>query len=256
MIDTHAHLTKDAYPQLEPVLERSRQAGVDTWITIGTALADDQEVVEMTRHHEGLFASVGIHPHHAATAEGGWQEELGRLAREDRVVALGETGLDYHYDFSPRNVQQKVFEQQLGLAEEVNVPIVVHCREALDDCLGILDGWGRGAGKVLFHSFSQGPKEARMILDRGFFLSFSGMITFKKAEEIQAAAVYAPLDRILLETDCPFLSPEPKRNVRPNEPALLMHTVGKLAQLRQTSLEEIAQVTSHNGRCFFRLNGR
>ena len=174
--------------------------------------------------------------------------------RKDRVVALGEMGLDYHYDFSDRASQRRVFAEQLELAEEMGLPAVVHCREAFEDVLGIWRERGREDGGVVFHCFSGGCDEARAVLDGGGWISFTGTITFRNAGELQEVARYVPLERILLETDCPYLSPEPKRNVKPNEPALLVHTAEKLAELRGVPVEEIAQATVANSRSFFGID--
>jgi len=241
---------KDYDSQVAPVLARARQVGVDQCIAIGTTLTDSRKSIELCREHEGLYCTVGVHPHEAEQQKKDYLDELRKLAETEKVVAIGEIGLDYHYDFSPRKCQQRIFREQLDLANELALPVVIHCREAMKDCLTILDE--KAPGKhVVFHCFSGDTDDARMVLDRGYFISFTGIITFRKSQAIQEVAQQVPLDKMLLETDCPYLSPEPKRNVRPNEPALLVHTAAKLAQLRQMSVEEIAQATTQNCRLFF-----
>jgi len=228
-------------------------AGVDRWIAIGTNRTDSLRSLELSRSHEGLFCTVGIHPHEAGQAEDGVLEEYRQWAQAESVCAIGEIGLDYHYDFSERPRQQEVFGEQLELAADLNKPVVIHCREAMDDCLDILKEWGQEDGRVVFHCFGGGKKEAAKLLDRGYYLSFTGILTFRNAAAETESAKYAPLERIMLETDCPYLSPEPKRNVRPNEPALLVHIAQKLAELRNISLAEAAENTTRNAVDFFTL---
>ena len=255
LFDTHTHLTMEPLAgQVSAVLDRSRQAGVAGWISIGTTMSDCEAGLDMAEQYESLWCTVGIHPHGAGQVERGYLDTLREWLRKDRVVALGEMGLDYHYDFSDRASQRRVFAEQLELAEEMGLPAVVHCREAFEDVLGIWRERGREDGGVVFHCFSGGCDEARAVLDGGGWISFTGTITFRNAGELQEVARYVPLERILLETDCPYLSPEPKRNVKPNEPALLVHTAEKLAELRGVPVEEIAQATVANSRSFFGID--
>lgn len=254
MIDTHTHLAMDEYGScLEQVLSRSRMVGVNRWITIGTHRTDSLRSLELSRSHEGLFCTLGIHPHEADKAEDGVLNEYRQWAQAEQVCAIGEIGLDYHYDFSERPRQQQVFAEQLELAAELNKPVVIHCREAMEDCLDILKKWGQEDGRVVFHCFGGGKKQAKTLLDRGYYLSFTGTLTFRNAAAVVESAKYAPLERIMLETDCPYLSPEPKRNVRPNESALLVHIAEKLAELRNISLAEVAERTTQNAVEFFTL---
>jgi TatD DNase family protein len=254
-IDTHAHLTNEAYDnkELDAILDRARQAGVDNWITVGTDIDDSAAAVELTHRYEQLYCAVGVHPHESGKQISGYLEQLQLLARNDNVVAVGEIGLDYHYDFSPRNIQQKIFQEQLILTRQLQLPVVIHCREALDHCLGILDDWDGDETPVVFHCFGGDKKTAKNLLDRGYYLSLTGTITFNNATELQQVVKYIPLEKIMLETDCPFLSPHPKRNIKPNEPALLIHTAEKLARLLDIDIMEIAQATGKNSRYFFRL---
>jgi len=254
MIDTHTHLAMDEYSDcLEEILSRSRMVGVDRWIAIGTNCTDSLRSLELSRYHEGLFCTVGIHPHEAGQTEAGVLKDIRQWARQEQVCAIGEIGLDYHYDLSERPRQQQMFAEQLDLAADLNMPVVIHGREALDDCLDILKEWGQENGRIVFHCFGGDKKEAAKLLDRGYYLSFTGILTFRHAAAVVESAKYAPLERIMLETDCPYLSPEPKRNTRPNEPALLVHIAEKLAELRTISLAEVADITTRNAIDFFTL---
>ena len=255
LIDTHTHLTDKAYHgRLNDVLERSRQAGVDQWVTIGTDLTDSVAVVELCAKYENMRGSVGVHPHEASKQKAGYIDKLYDLVGCKKVCAIGEIGLDYHYDFSDRTSQQRVFSEQLEVATETSLPVVIHCREAMDDSLAILDEWNRPDVPVVFHCFDGDLVQAESVLDRGFWLSFTGTVTFKKAVQIQEVARCVPLEHVMLETDCPYLSPEPQRKVRPNEPALMVHIAEKLAHLRDMPVEEIAEVTRRNSRSFFKLD--
>ncbi|MBN1845452.1 MAG: TatD family hydrolase [Sedimentisphaerales bacterium] len=254
LIDTHTHLTMEDYADcLDAVLARARQAGVWPWITIGTDLEDSRRGVALGREHEGVFCTVGIHPHEARGAEAGYLQELRDLARAPSVRAIGEIGLDYHYDYSPRPRQQRVFCEQLELAGALRLPVVIHCREALADCLAILKESRPDDVPLVFHCFGGGRQQADPVLDLGGFLSFTGVLTFRNAVACRESAGYAPLERIMLETDCPYLSPEPKRNVRPNEPSLLWHVAETLAELRNMSTADLADITTANAERFFDL---
>ena len=252
LTDTHTHLTNKAYKgQLAAVLERSRQAGVDRWVTVGTDVQDSAANLMLAQSHDGMRCTVGVHPHEAGKVGADYLVELGGLAAQKKVCAIGEVGLDYHYDFSDRVSQRRVFEEQLSLAQELSLPVVVHCREAFADGLAILDAWGCAEAAVVFHCFSGDVGDAEAVIDRGYFVSFTGTITFKNATAAPQVAGWVPLERVFLETDCPYLSPEPKRKVKPNEPCLLVHTAAKLAALRGMSVGEIAEATGENSRLFF-----
>lgn len=255
LIDTHTHLATQAYADnLSQILDHSRAVNVKQWIAIGTDLQDSRAGIELAGGTDGMFCTVGIHPHEAARQPEDYIQVLTDLTNKPRVCAVGEIGLDYHYHFSEPKIQQQVFIEQLQMARGTALPIVIHCREAIDDCMSILSEWNQPDKPVVFHCFSSGKQDAKRLLDQGHWLSFTGTITFKNAQENQQAAQYAPLDRVMLETDCPYLSPAPMRKIKPNEPALLIHTAEKLAQLRGKSLEEIAEETSHNSRYFFKLD--
>ncbi|MEN6575041.1 MAG: TatD family hydrolase [Phycisphaerales bacterium] len=254
LIDTHCHLTFEPLSADVPgVIERSRAAGVAGWITIGTLLEDSRRAVELAGQYENMYATVGIHPHDAHSADSRALEELRQLAQREKVVAVGETGLDFHYNFSKQPDQKRVFEAHLEIAREVGLPVVIHSRNAFDETMEILDRCGGGLKGVVFHCFSGSAEQARMVLDRGYFVSFTGVVTFKNAEVTRQAAQAVPLDRLMIETDCPYMSPEPVRSRKPNEPALMVHTAQFLAQLKGISLDDLAKATTRTAIEFFGL---
>ena len=252
LIDTHAHLVMGDYRgQVAEVLERSRQAGIDRWITIGTDLKDSEAGVLLSMDHAGVFCTVGVHPHEAKGVTDDYIAQMEELA--ESAMGIGEIGLDYHYDNSPRKQQKKVFAEQLELALKLDKTIVIHCREALEDCLRIMDEGGARDAQVVFHCFTGNRAEARRLLDWGYYVSFTGVITYKNAQVSQKTAQYVRADRILLETDCPFLTPEPRRKIRRNEPSFMIHTAQKLAELRGMDIEEVAHITTENAERLFLL---
>jgi TatD DNase family protein len=251
LIDSHCHLDSSEFDaDREEVIARALEAGVDHMVAIGTGNGppDLEAGIRLAGRYAPFYATVGIHPHDAAKAGQADFDRLAELLSHPKVVALGEIGLDYHYDFSPRETQRSVFIRQMEIAAAAKKPIVIHTREAWDDTVALLEQhWKPHAIDGIMHCFSGGPIEARRALDLGFYLSFGGIVTFPKALELQAAAREAPADRILVETDSPYLAPVPKRGKR-NEPALIVHTARKLAELRGQSLEEVSRVTSDNFR--------
>ena len=251
LIDSHCHLD---FPELaaerEAVLARAREAGVGLLVTISTRVKRFDEVRAIAEGSANVFCSVGTHPHNAAEELDVTAAELVRLAAHPKVVAIGEAGLDYHYDHSPRDAQEQGFRTHIAAARETGLPLVVHAREADDDIARILEEeTAKGAFPFVLHCFTSGPELARRGLALGGYLSFSGVLTFKNAQALRAIAAEAPLDRLLVETDAPYLSPEPCRG-RVNEPALVAHTAARLAVVRGLSPEEMARVTTEN---FFRL---
>jgi TatD DNase family protein len=256
LIDTHCHLTFEPLAADVPgVVERSRTAGVGGWITIGTLLEDSRRAVELAGRYENMYAAVGIHPHDAQSADSRALEELKEVARQEKVVAIGETGLDYHYNFSKQPDQERVFAAHLDIARELDLPVVIHSRNAFDETMEILNRCGGGLAGVVFHCFSGSAEQARMVLDRGYFVSFTGVVTFKNAEATREAARIVPLDRLMIETDCPYMSPEPVRGRKPNEPSLMVHTANFLAHLKGLSPEDLSKATTRTAVGFFRLTG-
>lgn len=248
LIDSHCHLDTSVYPDGPgPALERARAAGVGAFVAIGVAdtLQAAREVVELARTIPDVWASIGLHPHDAKV----WTEELwaelALLARSERVVAFGEIGLDYHYMSSPKEQQQDVFRRGIGMARELGLPIVVHTRYAADDTIDILTEEGAKDVGGIIHCFSEDVAFARRALDLGFDLSFSGILTFKNAKPIQEAAAFAPLDRIMVETDSPYLAPMPFRGKK-CEPAMVVHTAKRMAELRGIDVAEVARATTEN----------
>jgi len=257
LIDTHCHLT---FPPLVAdvpgVVERSRTAGVSGWVTVGTSVEDSRRAIDLAGQYEDMYVAVGIHPHDAKAADAGALEQLRQLAGPAKVVAIGETGLDFHYNFSKQPDQRRVFAAHLTIARDLGLPVVVHSRNAFDETLEILDRDGGRLKGVVFHCFSGSAEQARQLLERGYHISFTGVVTFKNAETAREAAKVVPPDRLMVETDCPYMSPEPVRQQKPNEPALMVHTARFLAQLKGVSLEEFAQATTRNAIAFFQLPRR
>jgi TatD DNase family protein len=198
-----------------------------------------------------VYALAGVHPHEAKDVPEGYLDEVGRCAAHERNVAVGEIGLDYHYDFSPRPAQREVFAAQLDLAGRLGKPVVIHSREAIDDTLAVLADAGVPGERLVFHSFTAGPDDVRRVLDLGAVVSFAGVVTFARADDNRRAARLVPADRLLIETDAPYLSPEPVRKIKTNEPANVLHTLRKLAEVRAEPPEALAEQTTANARRFF-----
>ncbi len=249
MIDSHCHLDSEQFDNdREATIERALAAGVERMVAIGTGDGppDLEAGVRLADRYPCFYATVGVHPHDASKATPETFERLAELMKHPKVVALGEIGLDYHYDFSPRDVQRDVFIEQMRIARDAGKPIVIHTREAWDDTIALLREHWNGPGGIM-HCFSEGPERARQALDIGFYLSFGGIVTFPKASQVQEAARIVPADRILIETDAPYLAPVPKRGKR-NEPALIVETARRLAALRGETLESIESSTTANFR--------
>jgi TatD DNase family protein len=248
VIDSHCHLDSSEFdPDRDAVIERALAAGVDTMVAIGTGDGppDLEAGIRLADQNPCFYATVGVHPHDASKADAGTFVRLRELLNHPRVIAVGEIGLDFHYDFSPREVQREVFIAQMRIAREAEKPIVIHTREAWADTLALIREHWNGAG--IMHCFSGGPEEAREAIELGFYLSFGGIVTFPKAQDVQAAARMAPSERILVETDAPYLAPVPRRGKR-NEPVFVIETARKLAELRGVTLDEIDALTTQNFR--------
>lgn len=257
VIDTHCHLTHNRFSgDVDEVARRARVAGIHACVTIGTGVDDAIRALELTRRYQGfVFASAGLDPfssHAAGDAFDAAFDALEGLLIQGGFVALGEIGLDYHYDLDPRPVQADRFERQLDLALRLDLPVVIHVREAHGDMAAILKAHPRSRGVI--HSFTGGPSEAGRYLTIGWHLAFNGVITFKNAAEVREAARIAPLDRIVVETDSPYLAPNPKRGVR-CEPAFVAHTLKALADARGDDVSVIAAATAANARALFRIGG-
>lgn len=252
-VDSHCHLDDKRFAEdLDAVLERAEVAGVGRILTIGTGDGPPEidRAVKIAERYPQIYASVGVHPHDAAKVTPQTYADLRALAKHAKVIAFGEIGLDYHYDFSPREVQKEVFIEQLKIAREVNLPITIHTREAWNDTMSVLREHYTGPG--IMHCFTGDPAQAKEALDLGFHLSYGGVVTFKTAENVRGSARITPDDRLLIETDAPYLAPIPHRGKR-NEPAMMMETVRKLAEVRETTPETIGALTTAN---FDRLFGQ
>lgn len=245
LIDSHAHLDGPKFAaDLDAVLERAQAAGVDTVITIGVDLATSCAAADLARRYPGVFASAGVHPHDAGRFDDADWPALAALWAEPRVRAVGETGLDYFYDFSPRERQQALFRRHLEAAGEVGRPVVIHIRDAYDDALALVADVGVPAGGVV-HCFTAGPAECERALALGLHISIPGIVTFKNGESIRAAIPLVPDDRLLVETDSPYLAPIPHRGQR-NEPAFVAHTAARVAEVRGVSVEALTATTRAN----------
>jgi TatD DNase family protein len=237
--DSHCHLTMS---NAEANLAAARSAGVRGFVVPGTKLDDAPQAVAFAQQHDDVWAAVGFHPHDAKDCDDAAFAEIERLARQPRVVGIGECGLDYHYDYSPREVQRAVFERHIELAKALDKPIIVHNRESTADMVEILSHSG---ARGILHSFTESLDVARQLVDLGYYISFSGIVTFKSAESLREAARGLPHDRVLIETDTPYLAPVPYRG-RDNEPAYVVAVAELLAKLWDVPLERVAEQTTAN----------
>ncbi len=253
LIDSHAHINFDDFKEEVPeVLRRAREAGVGVIINIGTGVEQSRKVVAQAEAEKNIFAAIGIHPHDVANIKDGDLESLRDLAESEKVVAIGEIGLDYYYEHSPKDVQQTRLRDLIRLAHDVKLPLVIHCRDAFEDCFRILDeeeGWKRGG---VFHCYTGDLETARKIIKKGWYVSFSGIITFKKSEALRQVVRNLPRDRYLIETDCPFLAPEPFRGKR-NEPAYVRHVAEKIAEIKGLHMEDVERIAARNTKELFGL---
>ena len=251
LVDSHCHLDfPDLFSGLDDVLRRADQAGVFTMLTIATKMATFDKVRSIAEAHDNIFCTVGIHPHSAEQDADVSTEQLIDLAQHPKVVGIGETGLDYFYDNSPRDIQRDLFRRHIVAARETGLPLIVHTRDADDDTIDILrDEWEKGAFPGLIHCFSASDHLAKEAVDMGLMISVSGIATFKTAESIRDTLKSVPLDSLLVETDAPFLAPVPHRG-KTNEPAFVAHTAAKLAEIKGIDAEQLAEATTEN---FFNL---
>jgi TatD DNase family protein len=271
-VDSHCHIDGPEYDaDREQVIASAREAGVTTMLNVGTGDPNGgafERAVALAERHQSIYCAIGVHPHDAKLFDTAAEHRLTNLAKHSaRVIAWGEIGLDYHYDHSPRDVQREVFRRQLRIARSLNLPVVIHSREADDDTISILREELRGNGVSptndardarggfsagVLHCFGGSLAMARQAIDLGFYISFAGNLTFKKATDLQDIARALPLDRLLVETDCPYLTPVPFRGQR-NEPARVVETAKYLAELKGMSVEEVGRVTSNNFAQLFRV---
>ncbi len=256
MIDTHCHLTNAQLShRIDEVLENAKAAGVHTCITVSTDGDDAIFAREVASNFNSVYFSSGIHPLHA---DGEWKwKEVVAASKDPKCLAWGELGLDRHYFEPVFELQKQLLEEQLALIEQedggVGKPIIVHCRKAVDDLLPIFRASSLSSDRFVFHCFTEGKEEAKQVLDFGAMISFTGVVTYKNASEVAAAAQLVPLERMMVETDAPYLSPEPVRKIRPNEPQFVTHTASFLAELFGISLSEFERQTDQNATTFFNI---
>nr|WP_320024501.1 TatD family hydrolase [uncultured Acetobacterium sp.] len=252
LIDSHAHIDDQKFGEdRETVLENARAAGVEIIVNPGADEASSYRAVEMSEKYPMVYATVGIHPHDAKDYQPQKHDALLKeWAKKDKVVAIGEIGLDYHYDYSPRDIQQDVFIRQLIIAKEVKLPIVIHNRESMEDMVRILKEYFAPEYGGIMHSYSGSVEMAKVFLEMGFYLSISGPLTFSNARKLPEVVAMMPLDRLLVETDSPYLTPTPHRGKR-NEPAYVRFVAAEIARIRGISLEEIEEITTQNAKKVF-----
>jgi len=253
MIDTHCHLTyAGLHDRVDDVIADAQAAGVDRLISVGTTPADARDALTLAERFDNVYATAGIHPHHAQQASDAGA--LSELADHPKIVALGEMGLDYHYPDPPRDVQHGVFGQQLELMHAfAHLPGVIHNREATDDTLAMIRAAEVPGERFVFHCFTGDRCEVDAILDLGAMVSFTGIVTFRNAAQIAEASDRVPMDRLMIETDSPYLAPEPHRKARPNEPKYVVHVAEFLARRRRMTTEAFAERVDANAERFFRL---
>jgi TatD DNase family protein len=249
LIDSHAHLEMEAFDSdRDEVIGRARQAGVDRIITVGTTVNDCRKALSIAHQYEMVYAAIGVHPHEVKDIDETTYDDLKKMAKADKVMAYGEIGLDFFRNLSPKDIQIRRFGEQLELATEIGLPIIIHDREAHRETLEMLKEW-KGRGGVI-HCFSGDYRMAQKCLDMGFYISIPGAITFGKSEKLQEVVKHIPMSCLLLETDAPYLTPHPNRGKR-NEPAYVIHTAKKVAELKGLSFEDVATISSRNTRSLF-----
>jgi TatD DNase family protein len=256
LFDTHAHLDQEEFDgDRQSVVDRARAAGVEVVVAVGTTAAASLKCVELAAQFAGVYAAVGIQPNYVAQAEPGDWEQIEQLAAAPKVVAIGETGLDRHWDYTPFDLQREYFDRHMELARRLDLPFIIHMRDCDEDILMALrEARQRGPLSGVMHSFTGDGTMAAECVALGLYISFAGMVTYKKSQALRDCAAAIPLDRLLIETDSPYLSPEPVRGQRPNEPALLRHTAECLARVRGVPLEALAAQTTANARRLFRVS--
>jgi TatD DNase family protein len=254
LFDTHVHLNAEQFNEdLEEVISRAKEAGVGKMVVVGFDRPTIERAMELVEHYDFLYASVGWHPVDAidmTNEDLAWIEEL---SSHPKVVALGEMGLDYHWDKSPKDVQKEVFRKQIHLAKKVKLPIIIHNREATQDIVDILREEGAEEVGGIMHCFSGSPEIAQECVDMNFYISLGGPVTFKNAKKPKEVAQEIPLERLLIETDCPYLAPHPNRGKR-NEPAYVKLVAEQIAELKGISLEEVEKITTENANKLFNIN--
>lgn len=250
-IDVHAHLNDKKFENVGDIIENAKQAKVDKIITSGYDMFSSMECLNIAKKYDGVFATVGVHPENVDGAEENYLEKLKELCKNKKVVAIGEIGLDYHFRSDNKDVQKKILIEQIALANELNLPIVVHCRDAIGDMLELLKKH-RPNRKSLLHCYSGSIESAKEFMKLGFSFSFGGVVTFKNASNAVNVVINLPIEKIMLETDCPYLAPEPYRG-KMNEPKFIPFIAQKIADIKNLSVEEIAEKTTKNAEKMFNI---
>lgn len=254
MIDSHAHYDDEQFDaDRDEIIRKAVEAGVTHIINPGCDVESSQQAIALAKKHPEVFAAVGVHPHEASSCDEQTLLRLEALAQEEKVVAIGEIGLDYHYDFSPREVQKDWFAKQVALAGKLGLPIIIHDRESHQDVLDIVKAFRSELTTGVFHCFSGSVEMAKAVLDMGFYIGIGGSLTFKNARKPVEVVQYAPLDRLLIETDCPYMAPEPFRGRR-NWSVYLKYVVEKIAAIKGMDCLEVERQTSDNARALFGLD--
>ncbi len=254
-IDTHCHVNSRYFGEdSDAAVTRARDAGVSTIVTIGCGptVDDCRDVLAFAKARDGVFATVGIHPHEADSVDDSVLSDIATLAADSRVVAVGETGLDYHYDHSERGAQARSFRGHFEIAREVGKPLVIHNRESDEDCIAIMREERAGEVGGVVHCFTSGWELARVAVDAGFYIGFTGIVSFRSAENVRDVLRRVPLDRIVIETDSPYLAPTPYRGKK-NEPAYVVHVAAAVAETLGMSVDAVAELTTANARRLYRL---
>jgi TatD DNase family protein len=255
LFDTHTHLDQPEFDQIrDAVVERAKTAGVEALVAVGTTAEASRRCVELAGRYAGVFAAVGIQPNYVAEAAADDWAEIERISTAPGVVAIGETGLDRHWDYTPFDQQRDYFQRHIALARRRDLPFIVHMRDCDDDILAALrEALVHGPLRGVMHSFTSDAAMAAECVAMGMHISFAGMVTYKKSQALRDCAATIPDERLLIETDCPYLSPEPVRSQRPNEPALVRHTAECIANARGVTLDKLAALTTTNARALFRV---
>jgi len=252
-VDSHAHLQDDKFSDdLDDVIREALDCGVDKILAPGTDLKDSRLGVEISEKHASVYAAVGIHPHLAAETGADTIKQIKELSQSPKVIAIGEIGLDYYYDFAPREKQKEIFIKQIELALEQDLPMVVHSRSSLDDIFSIMDQTGGWEAGGVFHCFPGELDQAMYIIDKGMSVSYTGIITFKKASRVRSIVRDIPIEHLLIETDSPYMAPEPYRGKR-NNPSLVRTVAEKIAEIKDMPVEDVARITTENFNTIFKI---
>lgn len=249
--DTHTHLNDEKFDiDRDEVVSSLKDYNVTRILNVSCDIKTSHETIDLCDRYDFIYGAVGVHPHEAQEIEAGYLDTLRKMVKHNKIKAIGEIGLDYYYDFSPRDVQKKIFKEQLELARELNLPVIIHDRDAHEDCLNILRDFTDL--KVVYHCYSGSLEYAKVLISLGFYLSFTGSLTFKNAKAGPEVVSWMPMDRIFIETDCPYLAPVPNRGKR-NFPGFVPLVAEKIAELRGLTIDEVAKITTDNANKFFNI---